>query len=268
MPSPEGLLVSGVTVRFGGVTAVDGAGLTAPPATVTGLIGPDGAGKTTLCDVIAGLRRPCAGTVRLDGEDLTGGGARDRVRHGIARTSQRPGPSGALTVHESVRAAAGRHVKARRHAGASWAERWRRRRDALRDTGRQADEILARVGIADYAERRASSVPPDVARLVALAQALAAEPAVLLLDEPWTGLPVRRARALEVLLRDLAAEGLAVLVAESELEPVMGVCDVLHVLDAGRMIATGPPVEVRADRRVRDAYRASPGPGADAALSA
>jgi branched-chain amino acid transport system ATP-binding protein len=93
-----------------------------------------------------------------------------------------------------------------------------------------------------------------VALLTGLARALAADPAVLLLDEPWAGLPERYARALGVLLRDLAAEGLAVLVAERDLEPLLGVCDVLHVLDGGKVIATGAPAEVRADPRVRDAY--------------
>ncbi|TDC03351.1 ABC transporter ATP-binding protein [Actinomadura bangladeshensis] len=254
MAAPAGLQVSGVTVRFGGLTAVDGAGLTAPPGAVTGLVGPDGAGKTTLCDVIAGLRRPAAGTVRLGDADLTGSAARERARRGIARTS--PGPAGSRTVRETVRAAAARHALTREYPGRTARDRWRRRLDARRDAGPRAEEILARVGIAEYAERCARAAPPGVALLTGLARALAAEPAVLLLDEPWAGMPARHARALEVLLRDLAAEGLAVLVVERELEPVLGVCDVLHVLDGGRVIAAGAPAEVRADPRVRDAYRA------------
>ncbi len=254
MPSPEGLRVAGVTVRFGGVTAVDGAGLTAPPGTVTGLVGPEGAGKSTLCDVIAGRRRPAEGTVHLDGEDLTGSAARTRARHGIVGAFQRPAarmaapfgtvpvPFGGPTVRDRVQAAARRHDAA--------CGRWPRRRDT--DAGRRAEEILARVGIAEYGDRCTRDLPPAVTALTQLARALAAEPAVLLLDEAWTCLPVRRSRALEVLLRDLAAEGLAVLVVCGTLEPVMGVCDILHVLDAGKVIAAGPPAEVRADRRVRD----------------
>ncbi|QXJ26221.1 ATP-binding cassette domain-containing protein [Actinomadura graeca] len=250
MPAPEGLRVADVTVRFGSVMAVDGAGLTAHPGTVTGLVGRDGAGKTTLCDVIAGLRRPAAGTVHLDGRDLTGSAARVRARHGIVRAFQRPAarpasPFGAPTVRESVQAAVRRSDPG--------PARWGRRRGTGRDSARRAEELLARVGIAEYADRCARDAPPAVAVLTQLARALAADPAVLLLDEAWTGLPVRRSRALEVLLRDLAAEGVAVLVACGALEPVMGVCDVLHVLDAGRVIAAGPPAEVRADRRVRDA---------------
>ncbi|MEU8341463.1 ATP-binding cassette domain-containing protein [Spirillospora sp. NPDC048832] len=251
-----GLLVRDVTVRFGAVTAVDGAGLAAPPGAVTGLIGPDGAGKTTLCEVIAGLRRPAAGTVHLGDADLTGSAARERARRGIARAAPRPEPAGARTVREAVRAAAARHALTAPVPGRTARDRWRRRLDARRDAGRRADEVLARVGIAEYADRCAREAPPGVALLTGLARALAAEPAVLLLDEPWDGLPVRYARALEVLLRDLAAEGLAVLVAGRELEPVLGVCDALHVLDGGRVIAAGAPAEVRADPRVRDAYRA------------
>ncbi|MFG2088993.1 MULTISPECIES: ABC transporter ATP-binding protein [unclassified Spirillospora] len=253
MAAAEGLRISGVTVRFGGLTVLDGAGLTAPPATVTGLVGPDGAGKTILCDVIAGTRRPAAGTVRLGDADLTGSTARERARRGIARTSQSSGREGSVTVRDSVRAAAAKHAMTRRYPGRTARDRWRLRMDARRDAGARADELLARVGIEEHAGRCARTAPPGVARLLEVARALAAEPAVLLLDEPWSGLPVPDARALEVLLRDLAADGPAVLVAERELERVLGVCDVLHVLDGGRVIAAGPPAEVRADARVRDA---------------
>ena len=253
MTAAEGLRVRDVTVRFGRLTAVDGAALTAPPGTVTGLVGPDGAGKTTLCDVIAGLRRPAAGTVHLGGADLTGSAARERARRGIARAA--PAPAGSRTVREAVRAAAARHALTREQPGRTARDRWRRRLDARRDAGPRADEIIARLGMEEYADRCARTAPPGIALLTGLARALAADPAVLLLDEPWAGLPERRARALEVLLRDLAAGGLAVLVVERELEPVLGVCDVLHVLDCGRMIAAGAPAEVRADPRVRDAYR-------------
>ncbi|WP_030168373.1 ATP-binding cassette domain-containing protein [Spirillospora albida] len=240
MAAAEGLLVAGVTVRFGQVTAVDGVALAAFPGAVTGLVGPPGAGKTTLIDVIAGRRRPAAGAVLLDGAELTG-----RSAPGVARAGQRPGPFGRATVHEHVRAAADRHARRAPYAGRSARDRRRRRRDARRDTGRRADELLSRVGVAEYAGRRAGNVPAEVARLADVARALAAEPAVLLLDEPWAGLPPYRSRALEVLVRDVAAEGVAVVVTADALEPVMGVCDVVHLLDAGRTVAAGPPAEVR-----------------------
>ncbi|MFB4296757.1 ATP-binding cassette domain-containing protein [Actinomadura sp. NTSP31] len=261
MSTAQGLRVADVTVRVGGATAVRGAALTVPPGTVAGLVGPDGAGRATLCDVIAGLRRPAEGTVHLGDDDLTGSAARERARRGIARTSPEPERWGrSRTVRESVRAAARRHAALRDNGGRTARDRWARSRRARGEAGGRADELLARVGIAEFADRPAREVPPGVARLAGLARALAAEPAVLLLDEPWTGLPEQRARALEVLLRDLAAEGAAVLVAGRELEPVLGVCDVLHVLDGGRVIAAGPPAEVRADPCVRAAYLAGAAP--------
>ncbi|WP_329520880.1 ATP-binding cassette domain-containing protein [Spirillospora sp. NBC_01491] len=253
-PAPgQGLVASGVTVRFGGVTVLDGAGLDAPPATVTGLIGPDGAGKSTFLDVLAGLRRPSGGTVHLGGADVTSDSAGERARRGLVRALPRPGTfaeSGALTVRESVQVAVEIHAMAR-----GTRRRWRRtaRRESGAGTGAAADELLARVGIAEHAGRRAGTVPAGVARLLGLARALAAEPAVLLLDEPLAGLPVPESRSLEVLLRDLAAEGPAVLLAEPDLEPVMGVCDVLHVLDHGRVVVSGPPALVRSDPRAGDA---------------
>ncbi|MFC9975440.1 ABC transporter ATP-binding protein [Spirillospora sp. NPDC127200] len=253
-PAPEGLRASGVTVRFGGVTAVDGAALAAPPATVTGLVGPAGAGKTTLCDVICGLRRPAGGVVRLDGADLTGVPARRRARDGVARTFHEPSLHRALTVRDNVRIAAVLHAMTGPVAGRTARDRWRRRRAAGRRAGEVADRLLARVGITGYAADRAGAVPPGVARLAELARALASAPRLLLLDGPWQELPEPAARSLEVLLRDLAAEGLAVLLAEDDLDAVVGVCDVLYALDAGRVIASGPPAEVRADPRVRAAY--------------
>ncbi|WP_344455885.1 ATP-binding cassette domain-containing protein [Actinomadura kijaniata] len=253
-PGPEageGLRAMGVTVRFGGTTAVDGAALTAPPGTVTGLVGPAGSGKTTLCDVLTGLCRPARGTVRLDGAELTGRPPHERARCGLARTFQRPTAFWSLTVRENVRLAAEIHAVTRRPPGRSARDRWRRRRAARHAAGEVADELLERVGIAAYAQRPAGSVPPEVARLLELARALAARPRALVLDEPWADLSEPRGRALEVLVRDLAAEGPAVLLTGSDLEALIGVCDVLYVLDAGRVVASGPPVEVRADPRVR-----------------
>ncbi|MBO2447515.1 ABC transporter ATP-binding protein [Actinomadura barringtoniae] len=256
MPDDEhrGLEASGITVRFGGVTAVDGAGLEAPPGTVTALIGPNGAGKTTFFDVVTGLRRPAGGTVHFEGADLTGRAPHERARRGIARTFQRPEVFGALTVRENVQVAAEIHAATRDVPGRTRADRWRRRRAARRQTGEAADALLERLGIAQYAQCRAGTVPAGVARLVELARALATGPRLLLLDEPSAGLPVPASRSLECLLRDLAADGLAVLLVEHDMDQVMGVCDVLYVLDSGRVIASGPPVEVRSNPRVREAY--------------
>ncbi|MFC4907133.1 ATP-binding cassette domain-containing protein [Actinomadura gamaensis] len=253
----EGLRAAGVTVRFGGITAVDGAGLTAPPGAVTGLLGPDGAGKTTLCDVLCGLRRPAVGSVRLDGADLLGRSPGEVARRGVARTFQRPSPprgrSARRTLREGVRAAAAREVARREIAGRDRLDRRRRRRAARDLTGETADALLRRLGIADFAAHRVGEVPPEVARLAELACALATRPRALVLDEPSRGLGEAASRALEVLLRELAAEGLAVILVERELERVLGVCDTVHVLADGRVVACGPPAEVRYDHFVRRA---------------
>ncbi len=237
MPAPDGLQVRDVTVRFGRLTAVDGAGLTAPPGTVTGLIGPDGAGKTTLCDVIAGLRRQAGGhrppgRRRPDRQRGAGAGPA-RHRPHVPRVGRFP---------DSPGDGAGRRRAARADRRAAGPDGARPvappfRRPARRGPARRRGHRPRRHrGVRG---RCAGTAPPGVALLTGLARALTADPAVLLLDEPWAGLPERYARALEVLLRDLAAEGLAVLVVERDLEPLLGVCDVLHVLDGGRVIRGG-----------------------------
>ncbi|WP_241684210.1 ATP-binding cassette domain-containing protein [Actinomadura sp. J1-007] len=254
----EGLVAAGVTVRFGGVAAVDGAGLVAHPATVTGLVGASGAGKTTFLDALSGPRRPAGGSVRLGGADLSGRAPHERARHGMARTFQRTEAFGSLTVRENVQVAAEIHAMTREAAGRSARDRRRRRRAARGAAGAAADALLARVGIAEYAARPARTVPAGAARLLDLARALATEPRALLLDEPSAGLSAPESRSLECLLRDLASEGVAVLLAEPDLDAVLGVCDVLYVLDAGRVVASGPPAQVRADLRARDACLARP----------
>ncbi|MEU5882628.1 ATP-binding cassette domain-containing protein [Spirillospora sp. NPDC047279] len=237
------------------------AGLEAPPGTVTGLIGPAGAGKTMFLDAVTGLRRPPGGPVRLGGADLGSAAPHVRARLGMARTFQRPEPFGSLSVRGNVLVAAEIHAMTRETPGRAGRRGWRRRRQARREAGPVADRLLERVGIAGYAACPAARVPPWAARLLDLARALATEPRLLLLDEPFSGLPVPAARSLECLLRDLAAEGVAVLLVEHDLETVMGVCDVLCVLDRGELVSHGPPVQVRADPRVHEAYLGRPAAG-------
>jgi branched-chain amino acid transport system ATP-binding protein len=233
------LEVRGVTVRFGGVTAVDAASLGAEAGQVTGLIGPNGAGKTTLFNVVSGLRRPDAGRVLLDGADVTRAGPHRRARRGVARTFQRLEAFGSLSVRENVLVAAEIH------------RRWGR---GGRPPGRVADALVARVGLARFADHRADAVPTGVARLLELARALATDPRLLLLDEPSSGLDGEETRAFGALLRELAAEDRAVLLVEHDVDLIMDVCDRIHVLDFGAVIATGTPAEIRDDPRVREVY--------------
>jgi len=234
------LEVAGVTVRFGGVTAVDNASLSVEAGTVTGLIGPNGAGKTTLFNVISGLQPPTSGRIRFRNHDVTRSSVNARAKAGMGRTFQRLEAFGSLTVRENVQVA--REI---RGGVRSWFGR--------RDPG-TVDRLIERVGITRYADQRADSVPTGVARLLEMARALAIEPRLLLLDEPSSGLDEAETEEFGTLLRTLAADGTAVLMVEHDMELVMGVCDVIHVLEFGRVIASGTPAEIRADRKVQAAY--------------
>jgi branched-chain amino acid transport system ATP-binding protein len=235
-----GLLeIDEVSVQFGGLLAVDDASISVPEGCVTGLIGPNGAGKTTLFNVITGLQAPSGGRVRLDGSDITRRRPYRRARLGIARTFQRLEAFGSLTARENVLVA----LEMRR--------RWAKSRY---DAVQVADELLERVGAAHVAEKRVDSLPTGSARLVELARALATDPKVLLLDEPSSGLDEQETDALGVLLRELTADGLAVLLVEHDMPLVMEACTHISVLDFGRVIAEGNPGEIQADPSVQRAY--------------
>jgi branched-chain amino acid transport system ATP-binding protein len=234
------LEVIGVTVKFGGITAVNDAHLSAEPGSITGLIGPNGAGKTTLFNVISGLQPPTAGRVRFKDHDVTRASVDSRAKAGMARTFQRLEAFGSLTVRENIQVA--REIRA---GAGSW---FNRRKD------RRVDELIDVVGLRPYVDRRADSVPTGVARLLEMARALAIEPELLLLDEPSSGLDEAETEGFGILLRDLAARGCAVLMVEHDMDLVMGVCHLIHVLEFGKVIATGTAAEIRADKTVQAAY--------------
>jgi branched-chain amino acid transport system ATP-binding protein len=234
------LEVVGVTVKFGGITAVDDASVNADGGTITGLIGPNGAGKTTLFNVISGLQPPAVGRVRFKDVDVTRSSVSQRAKMGMARTFQRLEAFGSLTVRENIQAA--RDIRA---------GFWR----SLRPAGDQkVDELIETVGLGRYLNHRADSVPTGVARLVEVARALAIDPDLLLLDEPSSGLDEVETQALGELLRRLGDDGCAILMVEHDMDLVMGVCDLIHVLEFGKVIKSGTAAEVRSDRAVQAAY--------------
>jgi len=237
----EGVLlrVEDVSVWFGGVRALSGVTLDAPAGEVTGLIGPNGAGKTTLFDVVTGLQPPGEGRVLLEDADVTATAPHTRSRLGIARTFQRLEVFGTLSVAENVLVAA----EMRRG--------WSRERLDARAVAREAVE---RVGLSEVADVRVDRLPTGRTRLVELARALATRPRLLLLDEPSSGLTEVETLGLAQLLRELAASGLGVLLVEHDMSLVMGASDRVHVLELGRVIATGTPADVQADEGVRAAY--------------
>ena len=228
-----------VSVRFGGVLAVDQVSLSVDPAAITGLIGPNGAGKTTIFNVFGGLQQPTEGEVLLDGQDITKLKAHARARRGMARTFQRLEIFGSLSVRDNIQVAA--------EIRKSWA------RDRSRPAA-VADELIERIGLAEVADARVDAVPTGTARLVELARALATRPSLLLLDEPGSGLDQHETAVLGEVLLALASEGMAVLLVEHDVELVMRVCDRVNVLDFGRLIAEGTPADVQSDPAVQAAY--------------
>ena len=228
-----------VSVRFGGLQALDDVSIGVEAGHVTGLIGPNGAGKTTLFNVMTGLQAPNAGRVVLDGRDLTGLKPHRRARLGMGRTFQRLETFGTLSVRENVLVAS--------EIRAAWS------RDKS-DDGDSVDEIIERIGLQSVAGERVDRLPTGTARLVEVARALASKPRVLLLDEPSSGLNESETTELGALLKELASSGLGVLLVEHDMSFVMGACAHIHVLDFGRLIAAGEPKTIQADPAVRAAY--------------
>jgi branched-chain amino acid transport system ATP-binding protein len=243
------LEVRGVTVRFGGLTALDGVSLAVPPQHVMGVIGPNGAGKTTLLNVLCGFIRPD------DGEVLFGG-RRHQVRPhqlaalGVARTLQGVGLYNGLTALENVMVGATCRAKAGFWSALLALPRSGHDERLLRNLARQA---LERVGAADAAGARPAELPYGMRKKIALARALAAKPGLILLDEPASGLSETELTELGALIRDLATEG-SLMVVEHHMDLMMSVCDSIVVLDFGRVIATGSPREVQDNPAVTAAY--------------
>ena len=252
-PPPPLLAVEQVSVRFRANLALSDVDLDVPAGEVVGLIGPNGAGKTTLFNVITGLQRPTRGRVLLDGDDISRLDTHRRARLGIGRTFQRLELFTDLSVRDNLRVAGdirnrwglplvGRFVGVGRGAGHL-------------DVNARSDHLLDLLGLTEVADTGAGSVPTGTARLVELGRALMGEPRLLLLDEPASGQTEAETEAFGRLLRRLAGEeGVTVLLVEHDMSLVMGVCDRVHVLDFGRVIAGGAPADVRADPRVLEAY--------------
>jgi branched-chain amino acid transport system ATP-binding protein len=244
------LRLDGLTVCFGGLTALDDVSLTVAPNEVVGVIGPNGAGKTTLFNVICGFVRPDAGSVRFRDVSLDGVRPHALARLGIARTLQGVGLFAGLTAVENVMVGARRHARAGLAAALLGLPRSDRAERRLRELALAALDDL---GVADAADRLPHSLPYGVQKRVALARALVARPALLLLDEPAGGLDEDDMAELGERIRALTADT-SVLLVEHHMDLVMAVCDRVVVLDFGRRLAEGEPAEVQVDPRVLDAY--------------
>jgi len=254
-PSRAGaaLEVIGLSVAFGGVVALADVSLSVAPASITGLVGPNGAGKTTAFGVISGLVHPDAGRVVLDGVDVTGAPAHMRARRGLGRTFQHPQVFSGLSVRDHV--ILGDRV--RHHRARMWSDAFLagglRRQPA--DERERVDDLLGLLGISELASRPVDGLPLGTSRLVEIARALATAPSVLLLDEPFSGLSGAETDAVVSALRRAVGErGVALLLVEHDVPTVLALSSTVHVLDFGRLIASGTPAEIRDDARVRAAY--------------
>lgn len=239
-PSGEvALLVEGIGVRFGGVQALSAVSLAVMSGEVTGLIGPNGAGKTTFFNVVTGLEKARSGRVLLGDREVTDLATHQRARLGLARTFQRLEVFSSLSVRDNIRTAAEFHR--------SWA-------GSAEEPRQQTETILGLLGLLPVAHRRVEGLPTGLARLVELGRALATSPRLLLLDEPASGLSIQETEAFADVLRAIAAQGTAVLLVEHDVDLVMRICARIHVLDFGRVIASGTPSEIQSDPGVRAAY--------------
>lgn len=242
---PALLEVDDVSVHYGGVRALDGVTLDVRAGEVVGLIGPNGAGKTTCIDTLTGFREPDRGKVRFEGVDLAGTSPQHRARRGFVRTFQSLELFDDLTVHENLLAAA---------SVPSWFSTftdalWPKRHDHA-----ATDATVDLLGIGHLVDRVPSELSNGERHRVALGRALVSKPELVLLDEPAAGLDPAESAELGELLATLPAHGTSVLLVDHDMALVLGVCDRVHVLDFGRVIASGTPREVREDPRVVEAY--------------
>ncbi|HET6809709.1 MAG TPA: ATP-binding cassette domain-containing protein [Acidimicrobiales bacterium] len=240
---------------FGGITAVDDVSLRVHPGETLGLIGPNGAGKTTTFELLGGFTRPDAGTVALDGRDVTRLAPESRARLGLIRSFQDAALFPTMTVTEVVMLALEREAPTRFLPSTLGLRRSEKRKEP------RARELVARLGLDRYRDKQIQELSTGTRRITEIACLVALDPVCLLLDEPSSGIAQRETEALGHLLRTLRDElGLTLVVIEHDMPLIMGIADRIVAMDSGRVIADGTPDEVGADPLVVDAYLGGPLP--------
>lgn len=244
-----GLRADGITVRYGGVTAVNEVSLEVPPGRVVGLIGPNGAGKTSMVDALTGFVE-ASGEVTLNGKRISGLRPHQRHRAGLSRTWQSSELFSSLSVGQNVLSSA-RPVTLR----TLWSDLFSRRQD----DDSLVDAVLSRVGLRGMSGAQAGSLPLGQQKLVGVARALAGNCSALLLDEPAAGLDGPETMEFAGRIREIVGDGLGVLLIDHDMDLVQRVCDIVYVLEFGRLIFIGPPSTLRGDPAVVAAYLGSEG---------
>jgi branched-chain amino acid transport system ATP-binding protein len=242
-----------ITVRFGGIVAVDNLSVSFAGSGCVGLIGPNGAGKTTLLDAMSGLRTPSAGQITLNGEDVTQRSAAWLARRGVRRTFQRHQAFGWLSVAENILVPLEWRTRARGLLGDLVAAPRRRRQ--TRELLERVDAVIERCGLTQVRDESAASLPIGQLRLLEFARAIGDKPRVLLLDEPTSGLGRHETGLLGSLVREAIREdGTSVVLVEHDIDFVMSISDRIICLEQGALLADGTPAEIRRDPAVIAAY--------------
>jgi branched-chain amino acid transport system ATP-binding protein len=238
------LRIEGLTVRFGGLTALNKVDLSVPRGQIRAIIGPNGAGKSTFFNCVTGVLRPTSGRIVFDGHDIAGLPPQEISRRAIARSYQITNILPGATVLENVRIA----VQSRHH---SW--NVLRHHRAFRDVIERAYDVLASVGLAEKSTELASNLSHGEQRTLEIAIALATEPKLLCLDEPTAGMSVTETHATVELVRKIAAN-LTIMIVEHDMDVVMGLASAITVLNYGEVLAEGTPAEIQANPRVQEVY--------------
>jgi branched-chain amino acid transport system ATP-binding protein len=245
--SPDAVLETrGLTRRFGGLAALNGVNLVVRPGEVRSIIGPNGAGKTTLFNLVTGALPPTAGRVLVNGRDVTDLGPTAIFRLGVVRSFQVSHVFPKLSVRQNVELMAYGRVR-------SSSSPWGRSRLPAGEVQARVERAIQRLGITERATEPAGTLAHGDRRLVEIAMAIAAEPALLLLDEPTAGMSPDETRATAALLRGLAPE-ITLVIVEHDMSVVMTISDRISVLHRGELLAEGAPAEIRQNRTVQAVY--------------
>jgi branched-chain amino acid transport system ATP-binding protein len=245
------LNVSRLTVRFGGLTAVNEVDFSISPKEIVSLIGPNGAGKTTTFNAVTGFIRKASGTVSFEGQDLTGRKTHEIARAGIVRTYQITSLFPNLMVLDNIRTG---HHMGERETLLDVFFNTRRKRKIEKETLEKAHEILRFIGLEEKKDTIASHLPYGEQRLLEIGIALAAGPKLLLLDEPSAGLNDTETQEMKHLIGRMRDRGITILLVEHDMKLVMGVSDRIVVLNFGKKIAEGTPDQIRCNPEVITAY--------------